>query len=165
MPKLQSSPFQKHHFIFSLACGSFFVSPACAGKSSSHPECRSERRDHPRICGEKIGMQRHCPLGEGSPPRMRGKVGPIVQLCTSAGITPAYAGKSSRTAWLNTDSRDHPRICREKRDTMAFYPCVVGSPPRVRGKDHGEPASNRPLGITPAYAGKRLSDGYDPSFF
>ena len=28
VPKLQSSPFQKHHFIFSLACGSFFVSPA-----------------------------------------------------------------------------------------------------------------------------------------
>lgn len=27
-----------------------------------------------------------------------------------------------------------PRVCGEKRDTMAFYPCVVGSPPRMRGK-------------------------------
>ena len=86
---------------------------------------------------------------------MRGKGGSCCSCGRPVGITPAYAGKSWPDCTALYQCRDHPRICREKRDTMAFYPCVVGSPPRMRGK--AEPEGLRQLsgGITPAYAGKR----------
>ena len=73
VPKLQSSPFQKHHFIFSLACGSFFVTPAYAGKRLPLPDIAAQTQDHPYVCGEKGGQFIDWLTNLGSPPRMRGK--------------------------------------------------------------------------------------------
>ena len=69
-----------------------------------------------------------------SPLRMRGKgpddrAHPLVP-----GITPAYAGKSTKQAKQQDKARDHPRVCGEK------------SPQRTLNHRQG--------GITPAYAGK-----------
>ena len=70
------------------------------------------------------------------------------------GITPAYAGKSSRhqkrTAW----EEDHPRMCGEKG---SGYPDALdkgGSPPRMRGKVSAGKILLHDGGITPACAGK-----------
>ena len=87
---------------------------------------------------------------------MRGKVrrerGPM----RSRRITPAYAGKRIEFPQGALPSRDHPRVCGEKGRGPDASKCVGGSPPRMRGKAAGPARQGRRLGITPAYAGKRL---------
>ena len=51
---------------------------------------------------------------------------------------------------------DHPRACGEKCSTLGTYPAIVGSPPRVRGKDAAVRRTDGSSGITPARAGKRV---------
>ena len=71
-------------------------------------------QDHPRLCGEKnfFGLCQHQYLG--SPPPMRGKVFDALDDSIKNGITPAYAGKSSRIANIRAASEDNPRLCGEK---------------------------------------------------
>ena len=134
MPKLQSSPFQKHHFIFSLACGSFFVSPAYAGKRSKIDDMAEELGDHPRVCGEKYLNLMNEQREKGSPPRMRGKARGNVCHRHWHGITPAYAGKRRFVIGHSASSWDHPRVCGEKLWSTNTIWRVRGSPPRMRGK-------------------------------
>ena len=65
---------------------------------------------------------------------MRGKVAQAMGNTFDAGITPAYAGKSL--------------------DQIANDIAVLGSPPRMRGKEPIPLCTTRTVGITPAYAGK-----------
>ena len=106
---------------------------------------------------------------------MRGKALRGFQVHVDAGITPAYAGKSScnfRFSFCHPGSpprmrgkgahvpaafrrsRDHPRMCREKVIISSIVAVIQGSPPHVRGKDAVKRHSARGFGITPAYAGK-----------
>ena len=155
MPKLQSSPFQKHHFIFSLACGSFFVSPAYAGKRLLLISLVNCTRDHPRVCGEKLARLYSSVPVPGSPPRMRGKGYCAAWPRPASGITPACAGKSLAANVPGQIPRDHPRVCGEKLARLYSSVPVPGSPPRVRGKDTGIECHGVAHRITPAYAGKR----------
>ena len=130
------------------------ITPAYAGKSTGGTHAHKCARDHPRVCGEKRQLRR-CPFRfRGSPPRMRGKAGRSFAVCCSAGITPAYAGKSviSGSLWLS--SRDHPRVCGEKWVPVVSSVSVQGSPPRMRGKVMQQCVARKVVGITPAYAGK-----------
>ena len=52
-------------------------------------------------------------------------------------------------------SRDHPRVCGEKRELLQGVKAQKGSPPRVRGKVMYLPPKTSSSGITPACAGKR----------
>ena len=90
------------------------ITPAYAGKRECPTEGAPAAGDHPRVCGEKLKFS--CPLVivEGSPPRMRGKVGQGRQNNLFPGITPAYAGKSCFTDVTSHRSGDHPRVCGEK---------------------------------------------------
>ena len=45
---------------------------------------------------------------------MRGKVPMLTVNPLVAGITPAYAGKSTKGTGWNTGMGDHPRLCGEK---------------------------------------------------
>ncbi len=90
----------------------------------------------------------------GSPPRMRGKEIIDERGLWSAGITPAYAGKRANTTVHHQNRWDHPRVCGEKSILSQFPFNILGSPPRMRGKDHGGGAVGGRGGITPAYAGK-----------
>ena len=85
---------------------------------------------------------------------MRGKVHTSHQRTRQAGITPAYAGKS--TVGRNRPARylDHPRVCGEKRALSRSCAACGGSPPRMRGKGTKRCSSRRGGRITPAYAGK-----------
>ena len=131
------------------------ITPAYAGKrhSANCPAFRS--RDHPRVCGEKREEDYYDGNDTGSPPRMRGKAFVNIFVDALRRITPAYAGKSKRTDELHQQRQDHPRVCGEKPRPAPLRCAIVGSPPRMRGKE----ASRRCLcpisGITPAYAGKR----------
>ena len=97
------------------------------------------------------------PISRGSPPRMRGKGTNAHRPGRTAGITPAYAGKSQWTKTLDGSLRDHPRVCGEKFNFFAKENPPQGSPPRVRGKARATASRAAPCGITPAYAGKRVS--------
>ncbi len=71
-------------------------------------------------------------------------------------ITPACAGKRLCLTCVLAILWDHPRMCGEKW-LARFKPFATrGSPPHVRGKGVVHILVPEPLGITPAYAGKRM---------
>ena len=49
------------------------ITPACAGKRSLRRLASSCTGDHPRVCGEKSYHFLERSVGQGSPPRVRGK--------------------------------------------------------------------------------------------
>ena len=65
------------------------ITPAWAGKRRMSSSCVLRMRDHPRMGGEKAIALFRTSKASGSPPRGRGKVGPVIQLRAGAGITPA----------------------------------------------------------------------------
>ena len=85
--------------------------------------------------GEKFTSFLYCSTCAGSPPRGRGKASPARSSWAAAGITPAWAGKSSPAQKPPPADRDHPRVGGEKYFSAQH-------PERGRG-------------ITPAWAGKR----------
>ena len=131
------------------------ITPAYAGKSHEITIPRHRHEDHPRVCGEKLAQCGDLLRRVGSPPRMRGKVLPISVRLEQTRITPAYAGKRRFYQSIPTHRRDHPRVCGEKPSRFQRDSCVMGSPPRMRGKVIDKTYVIRRAGITPAYAGKR----------
>ena len=134
-------------------CG---ITPACAGKSLFDVLHTNQCQDHPRVCGEKLAMLDEIYHAMGSPPRVRGKVLPLLVLLPVVGITPACAGKRFACALWPCIAWDHPRVCGEKRLEIISMHLVRGSPPRVRGKGTLAVQDEPQFRITPACAGKRL---------
>ena len=126
------------------------------GKVASIMPYTAHTKDHPRVCGEKRLNGFKKPSGQGSPPRMRGKVTQIFFGLVSHGITPAYAGKSIHSDMLHSRPEDHPRVCGEKCFRCRAYNRILGSPPRMRGKVFRLWQKYRSRWITPAYAGKSV---------
>ena len=133
------------------------ITPAYAGKSCRKQSADLRYWDHPRLCGEKLALAGQFAGKVGSPPPMRGKVASERVAMPSSGITPAYAGKSSRLPFIPTSFQDHPRLCGEKHLTCDGVAGVYGSPPPMRGKGKKANCSYSVYRITPAYAGKRMS--------
>ena len=106
------------------------------------------------MCGEKHPGDRFHPGDQGSPPRVRGKGVLNTDYLARKRITPACAGKSSRTAGAGKRCADHPRVCGEK--ILIWFTAAIepGSPPRVRGKVRTSGEVYNELRITPACAGK-----------
>ena len=130
------------------------ITPACAGKSCSGCCSCSCAGDHPRVCGEKSKEVAEYASKAGSPPRVRGKVEPFKGSMYQSRITPACAGKSLKTASAIRRLWDHPRVCGEKCGLPSHTFSLLGSPPRVRGKEYSLAPTYQPYGITPACAGK-----------
>ena len=120
------------------------ITPAYAGKSCSSRRCCGCRWDHPRACGEKSPMYRFFSSGQGSPPRMRGKVLGAGEGRDGVGITPAYAGKRKMREWIPSACRDHPRVCGEK-----FHPASDRKLGRVQGtkRSSGPAPAAAPAGL------------------
>ena len=131
------------------------ITPACAGKSFRSNAVGTLDRDHPRVCGEKGSFPKNVYSGEGSPPRVRGKVRCFCRSSSDSGITPACAGKRAMDALPSFPAGDHPRVCGEKAPRHLALCCILGSPPRVRGKARHLVRGAVKRGITPACAGKR----------
>ena len=104
--------------------------------------------------GEKPTMKPVVLCGRGSPPRGRGKVHDFDQIGRSAGITPAWAGKSLFCFTAAVPIQDHPRMGGEKMEIMLDVWTYQGSPPRRRGKVVEICDVVALVGITPAWAGK-----------
>ena len=94
---------------------------------------------------------------------MRGKVADVERWTLNRRITPAYAGKSQTTSLTRSTSRDHPRLCGEKRKLSRLLIFSLGSPPPMRGKGIRTAPTLYQAGITPAYAGKSygITEVYD----
>ena len=133
------------------------ITPACAGKRAASLAEITSLWDHPRVCGEKEAPLTQERVHVGSPPRMRGKVSELRSQNEAAGITPAYAGKSSEDTRRSGTNGDHPRVCGEKSFENGVKGYFEGSPPRMRGKGSFATLALRVRGITPAYAGKRFT--------
>ena len=111
------------------------------------------------MCGEKSWTPALCAGGQGSPPRVRGKVTQHLLPALCCGITPACAGKRCRPEYRNGGNQDHPRVCGEKGKWAQSQTISAGSPPRVRGKVRHARIDCARFGITPACAGKRSIPG------
>ena len=135
----------------------FGITPAHAGKSACAASARGGLKDHPRACGEKPMRIIWEHAKQGSPPRMRGKVLFCSTCVRFPGITPAHAGKSIARCLCGFPRKDHPRACGEKFHSGSHFHLLVGSPPRMRGKEKGGVKMAIIKGITPAHAGKRPS--------
>ena len=130
------------------------ITPAWAGKRPSIAVLSISSPDHPRVGGEKAISHDPTMKARGSPPRGRGKVHYNTGKLHPSRITPAWAGKSSRTATHSRQRRDHPRVGGEKQVQPIHGRPGRGSPPRGRGKVVQLSTPSRGLGITPAWAGK-----------
>ena len=114
------------------------ITPAYAGKRFRGQRGSKIYKDHPRLCGEKFTF--------------------LIDTVFPARITPAYAGKRLFVKLLEINSQDHPRLCGEKHNSRINRTGHVGSPPPMRGKACFFQLGEVPAGITPAYAGKSLTD-------
>ena len=85
---------------------------------------------------------------------MRGKLLNIKTTLQPLGITPAYAGKTRALLFHFVVDEDHPRVCGENILPFSVTDNILGSPPRMRGKQRGGWLINESGRITPAYAGK-----------
>ena len=132
------------------------ITPAYAGKSGLHDVLPVPAEDHPRLCGEKFVVSAFVRDFGGSPPPMRGKAFFHSFLTEVTRITPAYAGKSFFRRCGRYSGQDHPRLCGEKRRCIPRCSGAIGSPPPMRGKVVKLRHSRILMGITPAYAGKRV---------
>ena len=110
------------------------ITPACAGKRGCPHSGPGTTRDHPRVCGEKFVRNACSVIVWGSPPRMRGKGYDVVSRLCRVRITPACAGKSTKSRNAIRSRWDHPRMCGEKNIWVADVTTSIGSPPHVRGK-------------------------------
>ena len=109
------------------------------------------------MCGEKGQVLQRVCCFLGSPPHVRGKAKNCGSLWTISGITPACAGKSNFFVFWAVYPKDHPRMCGEKFTFRHLHHLQRGSPPHMRGKEHGVLRGVLRVGITPAYAGKSSS--------
>ena len=132
------------------------ITPACAGKRICINVLLPERQDHPRVCGEKLLFISQVGFAAGSPPRVRGKDRLANSTISNCRITPACAGKSWEYSISNEIYWDHPRVCGEKTFPKPYLFLELGSPPRVRGKEHECHHTRIRSGITPACAGKSI---------
>ena len=64
--------------------------------------------------GEKLNMGTNAANSEGSPPHGRGKVKLNKLRESRARITPAWAGKSKSSLFMDALAEDHPRMGGEK---------------------------------------------------
>ena len=130
------------------------ITPAHAGKTLAEALRAFIEADHPRACGENREGQHGKPGDTGSPPRMRGKHRLAAFRGRGHRITPAHAGKTSRSTSGSMSGSDHPRACGENSVLLCAAVAVCGSPPRMRGKLASRPPCTPRTRITPAHAGK-----------
>ena len=130
------------------------ITPACAGRSVKHHGQIFVCQDHPRVCGEKRGSTSCLVTTPGSPPRVRGEDTSQSVVKARNRITPACAGRRGYIPVGSAITRDHPRVCGEKRSLVFPRLSTGGSPPRVRGEVDPEILVFYHDGITPACAGR-----------
>ena len=130
------------------------LTPACAGKTAMRSKLNCGTQAHPRVCGENLDGLSAAARRYGSPPRVRGKPGPVPLNPIDLRLTPACAGKTLADGSSIGEGAAHPRVCGENPSSYSSPAAASGSPPRVRGKRTCPRARRTRGGLTPACAGK-----------
>ena len=107
--------------------------------------------------GEKSFSISSTYCATGSPPRRQGKANWHCVRRPALRITPAQAGKRTRSWRAYGCPWDHPRVGGEKVTHNTDRKSRSGSPPRGRGKGIQRVVLFITRRITPAWAGKRMS--------
>ena len=108
--------------------------PAWAGKTTPPRSPRPPARAHPRVGGENIVDRIKPALTDGSSPRGRGKLALTSHAERSAGLIPAWAGKTQACPPFPKRPWAHPRVGGENRYPRINGDKAGGSSPRGRGK-------------------------------
>ena len=108
--------------------------PAHAGKTVTKVRAVVVVGAHPRACGENALPVSHRRDGDGSSPRMRGKLSIRPGENSSARLIPAHAGKTDTRAAAGSSTGAHPRACGENAENRDPASASSGSSPRMRGK-------------------------------
>ncbi len=91
-------------------------------------------RKHPHVCGEKLNSEVWDVKTVETPPRVWGKVPPVLIGSEASGNTPTCVGKSSTV--------------------LKIIPMIAETPPRVWGKDEKYAITFATFGNTPTCVGK-----------
>ena len=86
------------------------IIPACAGSTNGQGCSSCPDWDHPRMRGEHAPESDYVVVYMGSSPHARGALEELQGLAHHAGIIPACAGSTCRTARAPSRRRDHPRM-------------------------------------------------------
>ena len=129
------------------------LTPAWAGTTGSWSGNGAQSRAHPRVGGDDSSLMRRRLLAAGSPPRGRGRRELDVALLPGVGLTPAWAGTTSRYRDPSSPGRAHPRVGGDDREQVASSVTGEGSPPRGRGRLSILSVDDQGEGLTPAWAG------------
>ncbi len=110
------------------------IIPAHAGHTGNGRGAHTDTTDHPRACGANRIDRFMQKRDAGSSPRMRGKQ--TCKRCTTRlhRIIPAHAGQTNCMYCLRLLISDHPRACGANSLILRPVCTVVGSSPRMRGK-------------------------------
>ena len=128
--------------------------PAHTGKTSASPYGTARKWAHPRSYGENGFIQVASPANEGSSPLMRGKRDTAAATVGAAGLIPAHAGKTHRSAHCACRRGAHPRSRGENNKLLLGLQSDPGSSPLTRGKPEHAGRNLRRRGLIPAHAGK-----------
>ena len=106
------------------------------------------------MCGENAYSRATRSASSGSSPRVRGKLVQQGQILVRHGLIPACAGKTLRLLGRRRGPGAHPRVCGENCTQPSPPWPLMGSSPRVRGKQEGAGGEPCRVGLIPACAGK-----------
>ena len=151
------------------------IIPARAGQTSACVRTSPTRSDHPRACGANNGTYLSFEPSTGSSPRVRGKLHCCSVVCVFGSsprvrgkrkpfftrrahrrIIPARAGQTANLWAMLESNADHPRACGANCPLVGDRVQVVGSSPRVRGKQIRAAGHETGRRIIPARAGQTV---------
>ena len=140
----------------SRAFGSRII-PAWAGNTLSKFICFVAVSDHPRVGGEHGRLYSPSWRQFGSSPRGRGTPSAWERCPTFIRIIPAWAGNTPTPPAMSVTASDHPRVGGEHHCDTGWHHHQVGSSPRGRGTQSGDPSQQSRDRIIPAWAGNTCS--------
>ena len=130
------------------------IIPAHAGQTCSALLTMGRKPDHPRACGANTYRDMLSKTGDGSSPRMRGKLPGVAGQDWRLRIIPAHAGQTACATCRASDRTDHPRACGANSSAVSKVSAMAGSSPRMRGKRRERHEQRHRRRIIPAHAGQ-----------
>ena len=130
------------------------LTPAGAGRTSPDPWPSSKPPAYPRRCGENGGSEGEAKRSDGLPPQVRGELVAAALVGGGLRLTPAGAGRTTRSRTGPWPSWAYPRRCGENLTEQRSILTTSGLPPQVRGERQPRGRQSRRPGLTPAGAGR-----------